>query len=141
MNSWHFWPYINLPWSHVRYHKKVGPERFSRFNIYWIQTDRHPEKLSVYIDIYLFVCTSPDVCLFESDKRQNGWTDRAQTLCGRITWPQRRFGNAQNYKNLCRKALNFVKFYSPICAENIYTYKFLNPPHWKIWISNFINSF
>ena len=35
-------------------HKKYGPDRFSRFNVYWIQTDRqtprHPDKPNLYID-------------------------------------------------------------------------------------------
>ena len=34
--------------SNARSHKKFGPDRFSRFNVYWIQTDRqtnkHPDK-------------------------------------------------------------------------------------------------
>ena len=25
-------------------HKKFGPDRFSRFDVYWIQTNRHPNK-------------------------------------------------------------------------------------------------
>jgi len=25
-------------------HKKFGPDRFSRFDVYWIQTDRHPNR-------------------------------------------------------------------------------------------------
>ena len=35
-------------------HKKFGPDRFSRFDVYWIQTnrqtDRHPDKPNLYID-------------------------------------------------------------------------------------------
>ena len=27
-------------------HKKFGPDRFSRFDVYWIQTDRHPDRQS-----------------------------------------------------------------------------------------------
>ena len=37
-----------LKFSNARSHKKFGPDRFSRFNVYWIQTDRqtnkHPDK-------------------------------------------------------------------------------------------------
>ena len=29
-----------LPCGHVMSHKKFGPDRFSRFDVYWIQTDR-----------------------------------------------------------------------------------------------------
>jgi len=27
-------------------HKKLGPDRFSRFDVYWIQTDRQTNKLT-----------------------------------------------------------------------------------------------
>ena len=37
-------------------HTKFGPDRFSRFDVYWIQTDRHPDrqtdKQSINIDRY-----------------------------------------------------------------------------------------
>ena len=33
-------------------HKKFGPDRFSRFDFYWIQTNKHPDKPNLYIDIY-----------------------------------------------------------------------------------------
>ena len=49
---------INLPWDHVMSHKKFGPDRFSRFDVYWIQTNRHPDKQTdkpnLYIDIDRF---------------------------------------------------------------------------------------
>ena len=32
--------FINLPWGYVMSHKKFGPDRFSRFDVYWIQTNR-----------------------------------------------------------------------------------------------------
>ena len=31
-------------------HTKVGPDRFSRFDVYWVQTDRQTDKLNLYID-------------------------------------------------------------------------------------------
>ena len=31
-------------------HKKFGPDRFSRFDVYWIQTDRQTDKPNLYID-------------------------------------------------------------------------------------------
>ena len=34
------WLSINLPWSQARSHKNFGPDRFSRFDVYWIQTDK-----------------------------------------------------------------------------------------------------
>ena len=39
-----FWSSVNLPWGHVRFHKKFGPDRFSRFDVYWIQTDKQTDK-------------------------------------------------------------------------------------------------
>ena len=35
---------INLPWGHVRSHKKCWPDRFNSFDVYWIQTDRQTNK-------------------------------------------------------------------------------------------------
>ena len=31
-------------WGHARSHKKNGPDRFSRIDVYWIQTDTNPDK-------------------------------------------------------------------------------------------------
>jgi len=42
------WNFINLPWGRVRSHTKFGPDRFSRFDVYWIQTNIHPDKLNLY---------------------------------------------------------------------------------------------
>ena len=39
-------------------HKKFGPDRFSRFDVYWIQTnrqtDRRTDKPNLYIYIYIY---------------------------------------------------------------------------------------
>ena len=35
---------INLPWGHARLHKKFGPDRFSRFDVYWMQTKNKTNK-------------------------------------------------------------------------------------------------
>ena len=32
------------------FHKKFGPDRFSRFDVYWIQTNRQTDKPNLYID-------------------------------------------------------------------------------------------
>jgi len=53
-------------------HKKFGPDRFSRFDVYWIQTnkqtnrhqDRQTDKPNLYIDV--------------AYSRPNGWTDWAE---------------------------------------------------------------
>ena len=31
-------------------HKKIGPDRFSRFDVYWIQTEKQTDKPNLYID-------------------------------------------------------------------------------------------
>jgi len=35
-----FLSFINLPCGHVMSLKKFGPDRFNRFDVYWIQTNR-----------------------------------------------------------------------------------------------------
>ena len=41
-------------------HKKFGPDRFSRFDVYWIQTKKQTNKLNLYIEIVLkWTCRSP----------------------------------------------------------------------------------
>ena len=48
------WSSINLLWDNMMSHKKFGPDRFSRFDVYWIQTNKqtnkHPDKPNLYID-------------------------------------------------------------------------------------------
>ena len=39
-----FLSFINLPCGHVMFHKKFGPDRFSRFDVYWIQTNKQTPK-------------------------------------------------------------------------------------------------
>ena len=39
-----FLSFINLPWGHARSQKKFGPNRLSRFDVYWIQTNKHPDR-------------------------------------------------------------------------------------------------
>ena len=43
------WSSINLPWDHVMSHKKFGPDRFSRFDVYWIQTNRQTDRQAKFI--------------------------------------------------------------------------------------------
>jgi len=40
-----FRSFINLFWGHVRSYKKFGPDRFSRLNVYRIQTHRQKSKV------------------------------------------------------------------------------------------------
>ena len=39
----------NLHWGHARSPNKFGPNRFSRFDVYWIQTDRQPDRQAKYL--------------------------------------------------------------------------------------------
>jgi len=41
-----FLSFINLSCGHVMSHKKFGPDRFSRFYVYWIQTNRQAKFIS-----------------------------------------------------------------------------------------------
>ena len=41
----------NLPWGHARFLKKFGLDLFSRFDVYWIQTNRQTDKPNLYIDV------------------------------------------------------------------------------------------
>ena len=48
-----FLSFINLPCGHVMSHKKFGPDRFSRFDVYWVQTDKQTDRQTsqIYIQI------------------------------------------------------------------------------------------
>ena len=48
------WSSINLPWGHARSHKKCGPDRFSRFDVYWIQTNKQTPRQAKFIYRYRF---------------------------------------------------------------------------------------
>ena len=47
--------FINLPWAYVMSHKKFGPDRFSRFDVYLLdtnkQTDKQTDKPNLYIEV------------------------------------------------------------------------------------------
>ena len=36
-------------------HKKFGPDRFSRFDVYWIQTDRQTDRQAKFIYRLIFI--------------------------------------------------------------------------------------
>ena len=38
------------PWNDARCHKRFGPDRFSHFDVYWIQTDSKADKQNIYIE-------------------------------------------------------------------------------------------
>ena len=72
-----FWKLsLNLPWGHARSHKKFGPDRFSRFDVYWLQTNkqtpRHPK--SIHIDVNRW-------CIFISNLVRPARYDRTGTVC------------------------------------------------------------
>ena len=41
---------VNLPCGQVMSHKKFGPDRFSLFDVYWIQANKQTDKPNLYID-------------------------------------------------------------------------------------------
>ena len=43
-----FISFINLPCGHMMSHKKIGPDRFICFDVYWIQTDRQAKFIYRY---------------------------------------------------------------------------------------------
>ena len=43
-----FWSSMNLSWGHVRSHTKFSPNRFSCYDVHWIQTDRQINRLEKY---------------------------------------------------------------------------------------------
>jgi len=53
-------------------HKKFGPDRFSRFDVYWIQTNRQTDKQAKFIYRYIHVIhfkncgffTKSDSCIY-----------------------------------------------------------------------------
>jgi len=51
-------------------HKQFGPDRFSRFDVYWIQTNKQTDRQAKFI--YRYVAYS----------RPNGWTEWAEIFCG-----------------------------------------------------------
>ena len=77
-----FWSFINLPWGHMRFHTKVVPDRFSCFAVYWIQTDRHPDRQAKYIllsfhgalrSIFWFNCKIFYLCPNKNKKKLCGF--------------------------------------------------------------------
>ena len=44
-------PAMDLPWDHVNCHIKFGPDRFNRFDVYWIQTNRLIDRQSINEDM------------------------------------------------------------------------------------------
>ena len=68
--------------------------------------------LSIYkfgLSVCLSVCMF--VCLFVSNKRQNGWTERAQIFFGSLVWFQGRFMDDQIFKNFPLRKFDFWKFW------------------------------
>ena len=48
------WSFLNLLWDHMMSNKKFGPDRFSRFDVYWIQTDRQAKFIYIYREIHQY---------------------------------------------------------------------------------------
>ena len=48
----------------MRSHVKFGTDRFGCFDVYWIQTNRHPDKGSKYIDARKIIMKSANFFVF-----------------------------------------------------------------------------
>ena len=46
--------FINLPCGHVMSHKKFGPDRFSRFDVYWIQINRQTDRQAKFYNDIIY---------------------------------------------------------------------------------------
>ena len=60
--------------------------------------------------IYIYFACLFFVCLFVSNKRQNGWIDRAQIFCGTSRDPREGLWMIKISKNLCLKVFYLGKF-------------------------------
>ena len=73
------------------------------------QTDKQTERLQLYLHPFInlaYFCVF--VGLFESNKRQNGWTDRAQILCETSRDPGKGFWMIKILKNFVLKSFLFL---------------------------------
>ena len=50
-------------WRHVRYYKKCGPNRFKRFNVYWINTNKKICLNNKLLTKYLLLLAGSEVVL------------------------------------------------------------------------------
>ena len=53
--------------SHSRSDKKVGYDRFSRFDVYWIKTNKQTEHMCSYTGVCVWVSAYLSVCMAEED--------------------------------------------------------------------------
>ena len=59
---------INLSWGHVRSHEKFGPNRFTRFDVYCIQTPRQAKY--IYMNFSLLRWKK---CIFYTVRNRKVW--------------------------------------------------------------------
>ena len=79
------------------------------------------DNLSIYINL---ACLS--VCLFVSNKRQNGWTDRAQIFCGTSRDPREGLWMIE-ILNICLNQNSIViKFLKILKIHEIFLWKSAN---------------
>ena len=94
----------------------------------WALPSLHGGSLTCYSPLNLYTCYSPlnlytcysplnlyinlsclSGCLFVSNKRQNGWTDRAQIFCGISRYPRESLWMMKIKNNCVEKLFIFVK--------------------------------
>ena len=88
-----FWSFINLPWGHVRSNTKFRPNQFSRFDVYWIQTDKQTDRQTnrriskVYLKVsrlYSLILRGYSFIYFVNESAADsllkcGWVDKIRT--------------------------------------------------------------
>ena len=106
-------------WNPLTFLKECAVKpRFSLFRAGWIFLLAGLINDKSIYKFGLSVCLS--VCLFVSNKRQNGWTDRAQIFCGTSRDP--------------REGLWMIKF-SKICLHQNSIFKNFENPRIFFWKS------
>ena len=99
-------------------HKNFGPDRFSRFDVYWIQTNKQTNRQTPWQAKFIYRWRAQNkLCLFVCfyNKHQNGWTNRAQT-CWSISHDPGKDYEWLKLKSFAWKSIFFEN--PPIFTEN-----------------------
>ena len=121
---------IGIKIAHKIYNLHPPSPTSSELFIYiWFESSFSNFEWIIYLYIY-FACQF--VCLFESNKRQNGWTDRDYFLLD-LTWPQERLMNDQKlYSDKIRFTLNFENPQNSfMTSANFFLVLFYNVFNWN----------
>ena len=115
----HLGDYIERP--HTIFHSFKLHFLFLHFITYIhnVHNVHNVHSVHLYINLAcLSVCLF--VCLFVSNKRQNGWTDRAQIFCGTSRDPREGLWMIEILKICVLKVFNFVKKFKFLKIHNFF---------------------